>query len=107
MADLVILETVPIMNRVLIVMATVERLEMLAMRLVSPLEDQAILETVAMMNPAIILFLLQLQVYWGGDVILVVKPLLVRLVCIILLVRTAGACQYATVDCSLGGRVIF
>ena len=59
-ADLAILETAPIMNRVLIVMATVEGLETLAMMLVSPLEDQATLETFAMMNPATIIFRLHL-----------------------------------------------
>ena len=105
--DLAILETVPIMNRVLIVMVMVERLETLAMMLVSPLEDRATLETIAMMNPATIIFRLQLHVYWGGDVILVVKLSLVRLVRIILLVRTAEACQYLTADPSLVGQVVY
>lgn len=76
--------------------------------LVPPLEDQAILETVAMMNPAMI-FLLQLQVYRGGDVMLAVTLLLVRLMwdAGIILVWMAEVWQYhVMLVASLGDQAI-
>lgn len=80
------------------------------MLLVPPLEDQVILETVAMMDP-VLMFLLQLQVYCGGDVMMGVELLLVRSLMwaagIIFVWRTAEVWQYhVTLVVSLGDQAI-